>query len=126
MAIHNVHTVRAPVTFDLSRPRCYPDRRAASCHQDLRAQVTLLTVHQITYVVRTFHPFMAPPCCSTLSSCSSLLITGFVMLSAMSLHILRSCSSQVSLFLFNLSFFSFLCYHCITRLWQACGLLLAA
>ena len=50
------NTVRAPVTFDFFVPEIHPDSRAASSAQDLRAQVTLLTVHQISDVVRIFHP----------------------------------------------------------------------
>ena len=48
--------VPAPVAFDLLRISIDPDRRAASSHHNLRAQVLLLPVHVVTYVVRTFHP----------------------------------------------------------------------
>ena len=53
------HAVAAPVTLNLFVPGVYPNRWAASCYHDLCAQVTLLTVHQIPDVVRTFHPVVS-------------------------------------------------------------------
>ena len=61
------YTVRAPVTFDLVVPGVHPDRRAASCHQDLCSHETLLPVYQIPDVVRAFHPVVS--CLLTLLSC---------------------------------------------------------
>ena len=48
--------IAAPPASHLFPEGIHPDRRAASCYQDLRAHKTLLTVHQIPDVVRTFHP----------------------------------------------------------------------
>ena len=51
--------IAAPPAGDLLSARVHPDRRAASCYQDLRAHETLLTVHQLPDIVRTFHPFVS-------------------------------------------------------------------
>jgi hypothetical protein len=65
--VHQSH-VPAPITFDIFCIQIYPDCRAASCYHQLRAQVTLLTVHDVTYVVYAFHPVAGCNFC-TLSSC---------------------------------------------------------
>ena len=51
-----LNAVRAPVSFYRSSPGVDPDRRAASGHHDLGAQVALASVNQIPDVIRTFHP----------------------------------------------------------------------
>ena len=62
--------VTAPVTFNLFRVRVDPDRRAASCHQDLRAHVLFPAVHIVAYVVSAFHPVAG--CLRTLLQLSEL------------------------------------------------------
>ena len=112
--------IAAPPASDLFSEGVDPDRRAASCYQDLRAHVTF-PVHVI--VCRsTLHP--VAELCHHLPCVIS-------MLSAMFLDILRSCSSQVSCSSSTHVIFSFLLvttYHLIVAsLWlDACGLLLGS
>ena len=54
--------IAAPPAGNLFPEGVHPDRRAASCHQDLRAQEAFAAVHQIPDVVRTFHPLSHGPC----------------------------------------------------------------
>ena len=60
-------TVPAPIAFNFVRIQVDPDRWAASCYQQLGTQVTLLSVHIISYIVGPFHP--AASCLFLLLSC---------------------------------------------------------